>query len=829
MRAIIDGNGENAVHVAIEAVSGVSVRIDGTPQKLKPSEREVLGILTMASVGGTGWPVDLLVEWLWPGERPEDPKRALHIRVAGIRKRLGPNAKNILVTDRESGSNRAESYRLVPDACSIDLHDWFTAIQEAERNATNDPEHARRRYQQARMLWPPGQKLLPFLTAKSIEEDQPDPVEEERKRLRATRTNAILAEAALMTHAGNPEGAADLLCSEASVAGAEQRIVGAAVHALRQIGRTEDARQLQNAALGTAEPAVDHQRVLGSTEPPSIPLLDLRDEDHPMLFLAALMPAPIRVDTVATSLGIAREDAVQSFERSEDAGVLRPTDAGAWEWTDPQHRDQAHRLFSGRERRQRSKAVADRLIGADARADMLAPFMIAAGDLMEPQEVIRVCANAGAICRDGGRYPEAAELFLHAARRCENGPRGPHPCIHRLHHAEAELLADNDEEADRFLVTLMDAAARLGDWDMVADAALAGTAHVKIGGSHARRDRLWGAHTHLPPDHARRGEVAAELAMAQVRARDPLDKEVFHTLRRHLQTPASTGQLLAVRALVVIEEIENGAAVIDPHRLGEESLRRLIRAAPESAESSEATTGLDVAVHVALSRGDTDTASTWSDALDTHGRARGIRRAEWRATTYRAAVADLTDQNTSLNLAEAARDRGAELEQPDAAKTYEIFERAHDYLSGSTARWHPEPDIPPQFRQSVTPVLRGHAAWASGDRDEAQFFYRDAIEDLARKRDVFRTPALAMLFDLAARLGTVDGLTRLIDETHGYEGREGTLVFLGWGGPFLGPFDWFLSRRAIAFGDNAEAVRYGQSAADLCRRRQVRWSPPPRE
>ncbi|MEL6891124.1 MAG: BTAD domain-containing putative transcriptional regulator, partial [Actinomycetota bacterium] len=241
-------------------------------------------------------------------------------------------------------------------------------------------------------------------------------------------------------------------------------------------------------------------------------------DDHDAEFLRRVAVVGRSVDPIALS-HVCETDVhvvIDVLDRAVDCRLLSPSPRpGEYEFSDDASRAAlSERLSAGAVRRlhQRAGDWFER-VGrfAQAAEHHLAAFPVEAGP--DLRRLMRAAADE---CLERREDLRAAHWLGELAGF---EPDGPERFAAQLEQCRALERAGRHDRADEILASLSDTVEATGDWDLVADVALAGAGlSSRIGGSDARRMRLERALRCLPDDHGGRSEVVAELALEHLEA-----------------------------------------------------------------------------------------------------------------------------------------------------------------------------------------------------------------------------------------------------------------------------------------------------------------------
>lgn len=426
-----------------------------------------------------------------------------------------------------------------------------------------------------------------------------------------------------------------------------------------------------------------------------------------------------------------------------------------------------------------------------------AEHLVAALPLVPTDQAAHALDRAGRDHLDNGRY-EAASAVYEQLRELADDDRMRVRA--NLDLAHALDLSGQRRESDAMLSELFADGESL-DGDELASAALAGAGlSSQIGGQTGRRRRLRIAHQRLAREHPRRDRVAAELALELIDGAMPLDDALHQDLLRISTDPQSSGHLLAKRVLLVLEEQEAGGDLDRAARLVDD----VGRLGHHDAVIQSGC--LAVACHVAMNAGAWTTAETWIDQFEEVGHRSGFPRALWQSKAMRSTLWDAQGRTTDAERESLeAYELGTRLDIADAEATFSMFHLGRAFREDSLGALAPALETAAdRYQLPIWFALRASAQLAAGNEGVATDLFEQSVDSLAGGSDLYASAAIATCCLVGARLersGEVISLARRL------ESRRGRQIFLGYGGPYLGPVDWYVARAAAAAGDTALAAR----------------------
>jgi hypothetical protein len=184
---------------------------------------------------------------------------------------------------------------------------------------------------------------------------------------------------------------------------------------------------------------------------------------------------------------------------------------------------------------------------------------------------------------------------------------------------------------------------------------------------------------------------------------------------------------------------------------------------------------------------------------------------------FRAALTEARGAHAEADaLSEQAHNDGLRLGIADADAAAVLHHIGRAFRNGSLATFTSLLGaIEERYRVAAWHAIRGLAELDAGASGAARALLREALDSLERGRDVFRPPAVALTCLLAARIGRTPEIEPVREDL---DNRSGQFVFLGYGGPFLAPVDWFRAEISRAEGDPEHANALAATARAACLR-----------
>lgn len=378
-------------------------------------------------------------------------------------------------------------------------------------------------------------------------------------------------------------------------------------------------------------------------------------------------------------------------------------------------------------------------------------------------------------------------------------------------HAAFDLEQRGDrEQASRWFTHVVMTAVPDEDADLLVQAALGGSGHASsIGGDHERRRRLQIAADRVG-QHARRGELVADLALESFNCRQRLPDDLRAEVAAVADDSESPGHLLAARWRVAERHVLGTALLEEATMLGRSAV------AGGGAQVHHVSAALVVAVGIAAAHGDLDGAERWATELEYLGERTGEPRARWQALAMHTALAEVRGRHDLADSsAQRALDTGRQLGMPDAEATFGLHLMGRAFRTGSLAGFAPAlGSVLDRYRYPVWAMLRAIAECDAGNERVASSLLRQHLDDAVEWIDHFLPATLALAARVAARVGDTDSAARLRPLV---ERRSDSLVFIGYGGPCIGPLAMYRGELARALGDPDAAARCADDAVARCR------------
>lgn len=538
-------------------------------------------------------------------------------------------------------------------------------------------------------------------------------------------------------------------------------------------------------------------------------LASLDESSRQLITQAAVLGPAIDCSLLADVTGEPTESIVARIGLALGVGLVkRATTPGGWDFVDAPTREVLISQLDVLTTNSVHLRAAQALLARPEHCAPAAFHLLAALPLGDPVVAVRTAAAGGLERLQQHRYDDAALLFRRAAELLDDPAAAAEA---RLGEALAlEQLGDHDR-ADEIYRSIVDDPSATSA--LVARAALGGAGRAsRIGGQPDRRHRLVLAHRRLSDGDPYADQVAAELALEQLNGGVPLTPGITERLRAIADDDTSPGQLLALRFVLVLDQIERG-----PDLDGARRLAGLALAPHPVAGRHHAGAALAVSCHLLLAAGEWGEGDALIDEFERFGRRSGEPRSRWQALAFRAALTAARGAPAeAADLAAAARDLGRRLGLADAEATYGLHHIGLAFRAGSLAAFAPTlGGIEERYRVPVWHALRGLAELDAGAASTAHALLHEACGALQGRLDPLRGPAVALTCLLAARLGRVAELGPL---RASLDDRTDAFLFLGYGGPFLGPTDGFRAAVARSEGNLADAEELEASARAACQR-----------
>jgi DNA-binding SARP family transcriptional activator/class 3 adenylate cyclase len=578
---------------------------------------------------------------------------------------------------------------------------------------------------------------------------------------------------------------------------------------------------LVNNILSAAGPDDDPATV---TLPASVEVLTTRrldglpSECRTVLAVAAELGPELDLALVAMVLGDTPEHVAAVLSSAIRDGLIRRSEGGPWEFDHGLVRDAVRRGVDPSDALRWHAAAGEHLRDRGGHHAEVARHLAAAVPLIDADQARAANSDAGQRLLVAGAYREAADRFREAVSLSDAPAERGDALIGlgRALESAGERVASEAtfDEATRLALAA-------GSPSLLARAALGGTAHSSaVRGRSGRRWRLQQAWARLPNDEPDRPEVVAELALELLNAGHawpPALADEVHAVAGDARSPA---RVLAARVVVAQQEARDGAPASKAAELVELALASDV---PEHWAAA----ALAVGIGVTLATGDWDTTARWIDELAGFGARTGEPRARWQSLVYRAVLAEgRGDSRAADAAAREALSVGDRLEMADATATYALHHLGRAFRDGSLGELAPAlVNVDERYRVSAWDALRAAALLDAGDVDEAGHHLERALHEVAmedHRLDHYRVAAQAVACQVAHRLGQVEAALSLADAL---AARGGRFVVLGYGGPCLGPVDWYVAEALAAAGRDSEAEARRDVARHLCRRASAAaWS-----
>lgn len=421
---------------------------------------------------------------------------------------------------------------------------------------------------------------------------------------------------------------------------------------------------------------------------------------------------------------------------------------------------------------------------ASAGAEHLAAKHLLAGIPDVDISEFRPLAQPGALAASRQDDHRLAARLLAAAADLTLDP------VERAHLEMAEAIACEaaglHTRAERLYDRILDGPARFDD-DLLAAAALGGTGRAsRIGGLPRRRRRLDRAMRNLPKGHRARNEVVAELALEVFYASEPVG-ELWKLVTPVAEDPSADGHTAAARVELVIRHSFLGAQFDSAAHVAQ-----LAEAELQATRYPRAAACAVASVHVAITHGNLAKAKEWLGILDDVQSKSREPRASWQARTTEASIREVEgDSKEADRIALEAYEMGEEGGIADALQTLGSHHLGRAYRSGSIATFHEDiAKAPSRLHASTFLPLVGLSALDNGNFAKARDSFEAALKSFDHRRDLFLPAAAALMIDLGQRLNRnpeVERFRTMLSR------RPDRLIVMGYGGPFLGSIEHFVS------------------------------------
>jgi len=529
------------------------------------------------------------------------------------------------------------------------------------------------------------------------------------------------------------------------------------------------------------------------------------------LAVAAVLGFEVDANLLSACLGQSVDATLQQIGSGLDAKILvaRHT-PGIWSFASEDARTQAQARL-GLDQHLGLHMRAGTWLREKGRVLEAAEHLLSAIPAIDIEEAMDVIEQSGQLLLEGGSYSEAAERFELARTLTDRTDLQASLDFHRA--AALELLGLHPE-ASALLDEVIAQAAAHGNLDLIAKAALAGVGEAgKVGGLSARRTRLALARPRLPAGHPDADQIAIELVLEKLTSRSDVEDDLLEHVRRVAQTPDNVAFPIALKVVLVDEQIRHGASFADA-----KTLANRVTHGAETISVSDRVSCLAAAIHVALECGRWSDAEDWIGEMRLLGDQRQNPRGRWQARAFKAALEearghhDLADASSAEALA-----IGQQLGLADAETTFGLHLVGKLFVEGDLAILKGDlPEQPGRYNFPFFYILRGLVELEAGYPEAAQRELELAESMDFDSMEVFRLATLAAKTLLAVRLGVSVITDQLAPEL---DTRAGRLVFLGYGGPFLGPVDWY---RSLIAPSPELAEDYRRSSQELCEQVRAR-------
>lgn len=538
---------------------------------------------------------------------------------------------------------------------------------------------------------------------------------------------------------------------------------------------------------------------------------------HHMLGRAACLGPAFDHVLLAAATGQEPADVLAALSPAISTGFLDGPDVtGKWRFAIPPTYELALGSLLVPEQMTVQLAAGRFLADRPGRRQEAAELLLKSVAIADRSEVGEVLAAAGEEVAAGGAYREASELFEQAVTFAESSEVEANRTL-RL--AEMLELCGDHEDASVALDRVVDLSIELDDHSLLAAAALHGTGRgSRIGGLADRRRRLAVAYGRVPIDQAQRDAVTVEFAIELFSARCPLSADLEARLHEIAETVESPVRAPAARVTLVREEIMVGAGIEKA-----QNVARLVLESPELPPAA-ATACFATAIHVALSAGHFVDAEHWIAELYRLGEKTGTPRAKWQSRVFSAALLGAQgDTAQSDVVAQEALGLGKSLRLDDAMATYG-FQLAGPAIADRSLGGYLSvlDQADERYDFPIWHALRGLAHLDAGHDDAAGEMIGLILRGLDDGTDFFRCGTLAMLALLGTRLNDTPAL---VAADAALSARRNRFIFVGYGGPCLGPIASYQALVAGALGRESDQFDFERQAEEACRFAGARkWS-----
>jgi len=373
---------------------------------------------------------------------------------------------------------------------------------------------------------------------------------------------------------------------------------------------------------------------------------------------------------------------------------------------------------------------------------------------------------------------------------------------------EAERDAQSDVAAklyDRAFEMSRDA----GLTDLAVQAAVGGAGlSGTVGGQPARLRRLQVLFAEVsggPEPLARFGELVVELAYEVWVGQLSWEPRLDHALAE-IAEGNGEASVLARRMLLTLNDHTAGSTTASASAIVTDAARY---------SPSVQVKCLVAACPVAVGHGEWTLASQWISQLDDLGRRFGEPRALWQSAVNRAALLDARGLREEADAeAQRALELGRRFGHDDAEITYGLLSVGRAFREDRLGSFAPVFEhISSRYEYPVAFGLRG-LTLVDSNPELAKEQLGHARQPRPKRIDPFHACSLAVAVLLASRLDDAATAKEAATELASWAGR---LLFLGTGGPFFAPVDWFLALAADLAGDHDARDRLVASADNAAR------------
>lgn len=542
-----------------------------------------------------------------------------------------------------------------------------------------------------------------------------------------------------------------------------------------------------------------------------VALAQLDDVQTELVAIGATIGRSFALAPVAAVSGVSEDAVVEHLAGAVTVGLLA-TELDGYEFVGGAAAAEAVARGAARDRSVIHERLADWFAAQPDMADEAARHYLAALPRGGAERARQAALVGADLLTSRGQHHEASVLYGAAGSLTKDRSLADEI---RFKQAKAAQWSGDLEGADEILTELTDRlAAEMSNPDLLASVALAGGGHAggRIGGQELRRGRLVTALRRLPEDTPRRDVVVVELAYERWAARQPIGREVAENVKRIADSPTSLGHLLARRLIMAMHEAVGPVSIDDARRLADAALAALD--GPGDQDSSSVAKCLVVTTSVAQSWGDFVLAEEWIGEVALIGERTGLPQARWQARAMRAALLAVRGRfQEADDEALTGLSIGQMLDVEDAGVTYALHLLGRLYLAGSLSVVVGDTAAAAdRMRFPVWFALQGLSLLDQGDEPDAAAALRRAVEFDSGAADYFRPQGLLLALRLAVLLEDRAASRLLAAKLETFSGR---FMFLGYGGPFLGPVDWYLGAAKQLEGDDRAAADLLARSADL--------------